>query len=99
VKENLNRILPGNVDAVVDLGAYRVPEVFSVIRRESQLSDKDMLQTFNMGVGLIAVCLPDLVSGILTHLKNAGESAYVVGSIVKGTGRVLCEGSLEYYGA
>ncbi|MEW6184623.1 MAG: phosphoribosylformylglycinamidine cyclo-ligase [Thermodesulfobacteriota bacterium] len=99
VKENLNRILPANVDAEIDLSAYRVPEIFSVIKQESRLSDDDMLHTFNMGVGLIAVCSPDLASDVLGHLNDSSESAYVVGSIVKGTGRVRCKDTLRYPGA
>jgi phosphoribosylformylglycinamidine cyclo-ligase len=98
VKENLNRILPGDVNAVVDLGAYQVPEIFTVILQESQLSEDEMLHTFNMGVGLIAVCLPDLASGVLAHLNDAGESAYVVGSIEKGAGLVQCKGTIQYHG-
>jgi phosphoribosylformylglycinamidine cyclo-ligase len=84
---------------MIDLSTYRVPEIFSVIRQESQLSEDEMLQTFNMGVGLIAVCSPNLTSEVLAHLQNAGESVYVVGSIEKGTGRVRCKGTIQYRGA
>ncbi len=96
VKENLNRVLPDNIDAVIDLGTYRVPEIFSVIKQESELSEDEMLQTFNMGIGLITVYSPDQASGVLAHLENTGESAYFVGTVEKGTGRVDCKGILRY---
>lgn len=96
VRENLNRFLPGNVDAVVDLATYPVPEVFRAIRRESHLSDDGMLRTFNMGVGLVAVCSPQDAGGVLSHLRDAGESAREIGVIAPGTGRVVCEGRLRY---
>ena len=96
VKENLNRILPNNVDAVVDLAAYRVPKLFDVIRQESRLSDDEMLRTFNMGVGLIVICSPDRATSVLSHLDSSGETAYLIGAIRSGTGRVQCNGALKF---
>jgi phosphoribosylformylglycinamidine cyclo-ligase len=96
VRENLDRILPESVDADVDLGAYQVPEVFSVIKKECAVNDDEMLRTFNLGVGLTIVCAPENVPAVLDHLNKAGLPAYVIGKIVAGRGRVNVRGALRF---
>ncbi len=94
IRENLNRILPKNVDATIDLEKYQVPEIFRVIRKASNASVDSMLRTFNMGVGLTLVLRPEMVQHALTHLKACGEHAYVIGHITNGSGKVQCHGAL-----
>jgi phosphoribosylformylglycinamidine cyclo-ligase len=94
IRENLNRILPKNVDASIDLEKYQIPDVFKVIQKASNGSVDSMLRTFNLGVGLTLVCRPEMVQPVLTHLKACGESSYVIGDIVSGTGKVQCHGTL-----
>ncbi len=96
IRENLDRILPRNLDARIDLGSYRTPEVFGVIRRASNASQDEMLRTFNLGVGLVVVCRPEGVESVVQHLGFCGEQAYVIGEIVAGTGKVSCHGDLVY---
>lgn len=99
IRENLNRILPRNVDAEIDLEAYRIPEIFEHIQKESQLSEDEMLRTFNMGVGLVVVCASNKVPQVLSHLKEQGETAYAIGKIIPGNGKVQCTGDLNYQSA
>jgi phosphoribosylformylglycinamidine cyclo-ligase len=96
IRENLNRILPRNVDAEVNLGTYQVPSVFGVIRDAGGISNDEMLRTFNLGVGLAIVCRQQAVDDVIKHLKSCGETAYVVGNIMGGTGAVKCIGSVHY---
>jgi phosphoribosylformylglycinamidine cyclo-ligase len=96
IRENLDRILPKDVDAAVDLSAYRVPAVFSVIREESGVDDDEMLRTFNLGVGLAVVCAPYDAAAIIAHLKENSLPAWRIGEIVKGEGRVTTRGALQW---
>jgi len=96
IKENLNRILPSVTDAVIDLEKYQVPEVFTIIKKESSLSDEDMLRTFNMGIGLAAVCSRENSDYILKSFQQCGETASIIGNIVQGSGKVVCKGKLRY---
>ena len=96
IKENLNRILPSNVDAAIDLGAYRVNPVFSVIRQQGAVSDEHMLRTFNLGVGLAVVCRQSHVAEVVSHLQDRGETVYSIGKIVPGQAEVVCQGRVRY---
>lgn len=90
IKENLNRILPPSVDAVIDLSCYRPQQVFSVIKEVGNISHEDMLRTFNLGVGLVVVCRTSDSEMIINKLKGAGEEAYRIGEIITGSGQVKC---------
>lgn len=96
VKENLNRILPSGVDAQINIGVYQIHAIFKAIKAESKLSDMEMLRTFNMGVGLVAVCAKENAAQVLSDLTSAGENAYEIGQIIKGTGLVQCTGNLAF---
>ena len=90
IKENLNRILPPSVDAVIDLSCYQPQEVFRVIQNVGNVSPEDMLRTFNLGVGLVVVCRELDTENVINSLNRAGERAYRIGEIVTGSGQVKC---------
>jgi phosphoribosylformylglycinamidine cyclo-ligase len=96
IKENLNRILPKDVDAHIDLQRYRPNPVFNVIRRADQISEEEMLRTFNLGVGLALVCSAENEDRVADHLRAQGQEAYVIGNIERGNGEVVCHGSVAY---
>ena len=96
IKENLNRILPANVDAAIDLSAYQVNPVFAIIQQQGAVSDEHMLRTFNLGIGLAAVCRKSHVAEVVSHLQTCAETVYPTGEIVPGQAEVLCQGSVRY---
>jgi phosphoribosylformylglycinamidine cyclo-ligase len=96
IRENLNRILPKDLDARIDLAAYRPNGVFRVIRDAGGLTEAEMLRTFNLGVGLALVCARRDQDRLIEHLKSRGQDSYVVGEIVPGNGVVECHGSVPY---
>ncbi len=96
IKENLNRILPSTVDAVIDLGCYQPQQVFGVIKEVGNVSHEDMLRTFNLGVGLAVVCRAENSEDVLKLLHESGEHAYRIGEIVEGAGRVRCINSVNF---
>jgi phosphoribosylformylglycinamidine cyclo-ligase len=96
IQDNLNRILPDALDAVIDLHSIRIPGVFGVIRNEGNVPDSDMLRTFNMGVGLTIVCPLHSSENISLHLQKHSCDCYEIGSIVNGSKKVAFEGSLPW---
>ena len=96
IEGNLNRILPGKVDALIDLPSLRVLEVFRVIREQGNVPDAEMLRTFNMGVGLTVVCSQGAVGEIISHLGGHNCTAYPIGTIAQGAGRVRYDGRLKW---
>jgi phosphoribosylformylglycinamidine cyclo-ligase len=72
---NLERIIPAQVKAVVDLSRYEIPAIYKIIHDQSSLSDKEMFEIFNMGIGMILVInkesLP-LFRGIIDNFIEIG---------------------------
>jgi phosphoribosylformylglycinamidine cyclo-ligase len=81
LSENVPRVLPDNVAARIDLGAFTVPAVFGWLAEAGRLSDAEMLKTFNCGLGMIVVVAKGQAESVLAALKAAGEAASIVGEI------------------
>lgn len=93
---NLNRILPKNLDAVIDAGAISIPPVFQAIKEASNNDDADMIKTFNLGVGVTIVVKKEAVDEVRKSIEDAGVQTYPIGEIVKGSGNVKMEGALKW---
>jgi len=85
---NLPRILPKGVCAQVEIGSWPVLPIFEHLRTLGQVSQDEMMRTFNMGIGLIAVIPAAKFPRAKTLLDRAEEKFYVVGRIAKGDRRV-----------
>ena len=88
ITENLPRILPKNVGAQVEIGSWPVLPIFEHLRALGQVSQDEMMRTFNMGVGLIAAIPAAKFTRAKIMLDRAEEKFYVVGRVVKGERRV-----------
>ena len=88
ITENLPRILPKGTGAQVELGSWPVLPIFEHLRDLGQVSQDEMMRTFNMGVGLIAVIPAAKFTRAKTLLDRAEEKFFVIGRIVKGEKRV-----------
>ncbi|MBI3332300.1 phosphoribosylformylglycinamidine cyclo-ligase [Candidatus Peregrinibacteria bacterium] len=93
---NLHRILPKGLDAEIDLGTINVLPIFKVIQKYGDVPTEDMLRTYNLGVGIIAVVDAKEASAIASALKKSGCAAYPIGKIVKGNQKVKTSGSLQW---
>lgn len=96
IAENLDRILPANLDATIDLSQLRILPIFSLIREAGSVSDADMLRTFNMGAGLLMVLDPDALEPAKNHLASKGYESYVCGEVVPGEKKVTFKGKLAW---
>ena len=88
ITENLPRILPKGTAAQVELGSWPVLPIFDHLRDLGQVSQEEMMRTFNMGVGLIAVIPAAKFTRAKSLLDHAEEKFYVVGRVIKGERRV-----------
>ncbi len=88
ITHNIPRILPKTVDAEIKLGSWPVSPVFEFIEREGSIDQDEMLQTFNMGIGMVAVIDSKYEDEAIELLTQAGEKVYVIGKIVAGKGVV-----------
>ena len=86
---NLPRILPRNISAVVETGSWPVPPLFEHLRELGSVEPEEMLRTFNLGIGLIAVIPADRFTRARAMLDRAGEKFFVIGRTVKGDGKVI----------
>ncbi len=97
IKENLNRILPENLNAEIDIGKIKILNIFKVLKKFGDLEDNDMMRTFNMGVGMTAVVKKDFVDTIQSHLKKCGVESYEIGRVVKGNKQVILKEVLNWF--
>ena len=90
ITENLPRILPKGLDAVVDLASWEVPPLFAHLQRLGNVTPDEMFRTFNMGIGLIAVIPAEQVKKAKAILNRANERHCIIGRIVgRGTRKVV----------
>lgn len=88
ITENLDRVLPADVDAAVSRGNWPVPRIIEIASEAAGLSDDDAYKTFNMGIGFMFVVAPENEQMLCEALDEIGELAYRVGTIVPGSGKV-----------
>ena len=87
--ENIPRALPEGCAAKIDRGAVKVLPIFDLIAKTGEIPEREMFNTFNMGVGMIAVVSPEDADKTVETLNASGEDAYVLGEIVGGEGVIL----------
>lgn len=84
--ENLARVLPSGVDAVIERGSWPVPPVFTWLQRLGDVDDAEMFRVFNMGVGLALVVSEYYAESIQQQLTGHGMESWRIGRIVAGSG-------------
>ena len=89
--ENIPRSIPDGLCAKIDKSAVKVLPIFDVIAQWGNIPERDMYNTYNMGVGMSIVVPAAEADTALTVLKDNGIDAYVIGSIVKGEEKVILE--------
>jgi phosphoribosylformylglycinamidine cyclo-ligase len=88
ITENLPRVLPRGVAAVIDTGSWPVLPIFQHLQTLGNVPQDEMLRTFNMGLGMLLVIPSKKFKKAQSVLDRAGEKAYTVGRIVKGERKV-----------
>lgn len=89
--ENIPRMLPDGVRAVVKKDSYKIPPIFGLLQKTGNIEEQMMYNTYNMGLGMMLAVDSADVDKTIEALKAAGEQAYVVGQIEAGEkGVTLC---------
>jgi phosphoribosylformylglycinamidine cyclo-ligase len=81
--DNLPRIIPKGYKAVVHRGTWEIPPIFSLLKEKGDISEDEMLRTFNNGIGMILIVRTKETEEILGRLHSLGQKAFLIGEIEK----------------
>src|SRR5258706_10269803 len=97
ITDNLPRCLPEGLDAEVDLSAVAVLPVFQWLAKQAGIAEREMLRTFNCGIGLVAVADEKNAGHVIDAFQEAGDHATRIGTLIKGDGeaKVVYRGALK----
>lgn len=84
--ENLPRVLPQGLGAIVDLNAWTLPPVFEWLASAGDIAEAEMLKTFNSGIGMVLAVDPARAEALAALLREAGETVVELGAVVSGEG-------------
>jgi phosphoribosylformylglycinamidine cyclo-ligase len=87
--DNIPRVLPGHLDAVIDTGSWTIPPLFRFLMDRGGLALNDARQALNLGVGMVLAVKPADRDAVLADLRAQGEAAWVLGELSPGTGTVV----------
>jgi len=86
--ENIPRVLPETLSVEINRASWEMPALFKLLERTGNVSETEMLRTFNCGIGMVVICAPEAHDEMLHHLARHGEAAHTIGCVVEGTGDV-----------
>jgi phosphoribosylformylglycinamidine cyclo-ligase len=86
--ENIPRSIPDGLCAKIDKASVKVLPIFDLIAETGGISERDMFNTFNMGVGMSIVVSKEDAQKALQVLKDAGEEPYIIGEIIRGENKI-----------
>ncbi len=86
--ENIPRSIPDGLGAKIEKSAVRIPEIFRLIEKRGGIPERDMFNTFNMGVGMSLIVSKKDADKALRVLAEQGEEAYVIGEIIRSAEKI-----------
>ena len=87
--ENMPRMLREGVALKIDKNSYEVPPIFKLIAERGNIPERDMYNTFNMGIGMAVIVPESEVEKSLEILKQAGEESYLIGEVIAGNKEII----------
>jgi phosphoribosylformylglycinamidine cyclo-ligase len=82
--ENIPRVLPQGCHAIVDVGRWQLPAVFSILQAGGCIAPEEMARTFNCGVGMVVIVEGGMVAEVTASLEGMGETVFEIGRIDPG---------------
>ena len=82
--ENIPRVLPEGCHAVVEIGRWQLPSIFSLLQAGGRIAPEEMVRTFNCGVGMVVLVAPEMAAQVTSAVEGAGESAFEIGRVEAG---------------
>ena len=87
--ENIPRIFPTGVGCRINVKSFPRPDIFELLAQKSNLSNGELYNTFNMGIGMVAAVAPDVADSFVKRANALGEKAYIIGETISGEGVLL----------
>ena len=91
IEGNASRILPSDINLIIDKNTWTPPWVFSLIQKHGDIEEKEMFRTFNMGIGMIIAVPEDSEINTLKILEKSEIKAFKIGSADHGSGKVILQ--------
>ncbi|MBL6725699.1 MAG: phosphoribosylformylglycinamidine cyclo-ligase, partial [Rubripirellula sp.] len=88
LEENIDRILPKNVDAMIEVGSWELPKIFQWLQKTGEIDDSEMRRVFNMGIGMAVIVSDFYSTSIQSQIQASGFTCQPIGKIIQGTGTV-----------
>jgi phosphoribosylformylglycinamidine cyclo-ligase len=86
--DNLPRVLPKNCDVAIQRGSWEMLPIFKFIAEKGGVPEEELYQVFNMGIGMTVICAPEKAAAAQKMIAAEGHRAWVIGSVIKGSGVV-----------
>ena len=87
--ENIPRSIPDGLCAKIDKNAIKTPAVFRLLQEKGNIPERDMFNTYNMGIGMSVIVSKETADAAVKALKDNGEDAYVIGEIIEGMDKII----------
>ncbi|MCI6018449.1 MAG: phosphoribosylformylglycinamidine cyclo-ligase [Clostridiales bacterium] len=87
--ENIPRCIPDGLTAKINKAAIKVPPIFNLLERKGNIPERDMYNTYNMGVGMALIVSRDTADSALKALASEGCDAYIIGEVIAGNEKVI----------
>jgi len=84
--ENIPRVLPDNLNAIIHLGSWPIPPLWNLIQQKGNIATEEMYRVFNMGIGMIAIVEKSLVA---EFQRQISEETFIIGELVSGEGKTV----------
>lgn len=90
--ENINRIIPQNLNASINMGSWGIPGIFNFLKNAGSISKKEMFRVFNMGIGMVLIIDPADYEKVKKVSSLEGEELFKIGIVTEGNGEVVING-------
>ena len=84
--ENIPRIFPAGIGCEINKNSYDVPVIFKTLQKRAQISDEQIYNTFNMGIGMVVCVDESNVNAAVAQLEATGEECVILGRTLSGSG-------------
>lgn len=88
LEENIDRILPSNVDAVIENGSWEPPAIFRWLQETGEVATSEMRRVFNMGIGMAVIVSGYYAPSVCEQINSCGVGCFPIGTIEEGQGKV-----------
>jgi phosphoribosylformylglycinamidine cyclo-ligase len=82
--ENIPRMVPDGLRVKINKGTWPVLPIFELLQNMANIGERDIYNTFNMGIGMVLAVSSDIAEEVLAHINKNNEEAYLIGEIIKG---------------